>query len=563
MIMSLSNKTISDSVMAKSPPKPPARLTPKEMSAGIARLQKRREEVERVDPLSVTDQNNTPTLNGLEAAVDEALVRTFGADTLDYQRYKSAAGFDRGPYNYAYKVPPQQFQASVARSKDSSLALLAQAIRSLKEQLEEHAAAHPQGRGPEAPQQGASNSRPMTDGELRHNLLAHFYRLRRSNGEYVPVDDMIIPVTGTGSVTLEAIGNVCRQLGEAGLIEWTGYIGQGRTIGRARITGSGVDVIERETSPNNETRFPSSNASTPRPSPVHDAPLPDAALTEIREAVSTVKIKLPALTLSNSARSEITADIGQIEIETERPTPRKPFLKISLESLRYNLAKAAGAAAGGFVATHTAILAKHFGLYRYMNHIAPLPSSAPLISALVVTAGNHAQTRFREFFAANIRNRHTRRAYAQAVREFLAWCERADVASIADVRPLHVAAYVEQLSRERSAPTVKQRLAAIRHLFDWLVDRPNHASEPGFVGARPVAQREARQDARARSVRSARVARQHRRDDADRASRPRPDRPHGLFVRPHRRGGRDEGRGRLCAEPTPLGSPARERRQAP
>jgi integrase/recombinase XerC len=88
---------------------------------------------------------------------------------------------------------------------------------------------------------------------------------------------------------------------------------------------------------------------------------------------------------------------------------------------------------------------------------------------MLATAGEHAQTRFLEFFAANIRNRNTRRAYAQATREFLAWCESAGVASVADVRPLHVAAYVEQLGRERSAPTVKQRLAAIRHLFDWLV----------------------------------------------------------------------------------------------
>ena len=88
---------------------------------------------------------------------------------------------------------------------------------------------------------------------------------------------------------------------------------------------------------------------------------------------------------------------------------------------------------------------------------------------IVIAAGEHAQTRFWEFFAANIRNRNTRRAYAQATREFLAWCENVGVASIADVKPLHVAAYIEQLSRKRSAPTVKQRLAAIRHLFDWLV----------------------------------------------------------------------------------------------
>jgi hypothetical protein len=320
-------------VLAKPPPKHPARLTPEQMAAGIARLGKRREEVERIDPPSVTDQYNTPELDALEAALDEALVRTFGADTLDYQRYKSAAEFNRGPYNYAYKVPPQQFQASIARSKDSSLALLAQAIRALQEQLEEHPAAHPQRQGSAVPQQGGSSPRPITDGDLRHKLLAHFYRLRHSNGGYVPVDDMIIPVTGTGSVTLEAIGNVCRQLGEASLIEWTGYIGQGRTIGNARITGRGVDEIERANSPNNEIRFSSASAPAPNPPPpAPDAELSDAALTDIRKVVSTIKTELPALTLSNSARSEITADIGQIEIETERPTPRKPFMKIYLES---------------------------------------------------------------------------------------------------------------------------------------------------------------------------------------------------------------------------------------
>jgi site-specific recombinase XerD len=89
--------------------------------------------------------------------------------------------------------------------------------------------------------------------------------------------------------------------------------------------------------------------------------------------------------------------------------------------------------------------------------------------ALVAAVGSNAELRFMEFFSANIRNPHTRRAYAQATREFLAWCETAGVFSIAGVLPMHVAAYVEQLARDRSAPTAKQRLAAIRHLFDWLV----------------------------------------------------------------------------------------------
>jgi site-specific recombinase XerC len=38
-----------------------------------------------------------------------------------------------------------------------------------------------------------------------------------------------------------------------------------------------------------------------------------------------------------------------------------------------------------------------------------------------------------------------------------------------EVQPLHVAAWIELRTRTLSAPTVKQHLAAIRHLFDWLV----------------------------------------------------------------------------------------------
>ena len=53
--------------------------------------------------------------------------------------------------------------------------------------------------------------------------------------------------------------------------------------------------------------------------------------------------------------------------------------------------------------------------------------------------------------------------------EFLAWCESKGVSSLAAVQPLHVAGWIEMQGREVSAPTVKQQLAAIRHLFDWLV----------------------------------------------------------------------------------------------
>ena len=42
--------------------------------------------------------------------------------------------------------------------------------------------------------------------------------------------------------------------------------------------------------------------------------------------------------------------------------------------------------------------------------------------------------------------------------------------SIAAVQPVHVATWIEVATRELAAPSVKQRLAALRHLFDWLVN---------------------------------------------------------------------------------------------
>jgi hypothetical protein len=42
---------------------------------------------------------------------------------------------------------------------------------------------------------------------------------------------------------------------------------------------------------------------------------------------------------------------------------------------------------------------------------------------IAAAAGEHARVRFLEFFAANIRNPHTRRAYDRAVAAFLAWCD--------------------------------------------------------------------------------------------------------------------------------------------
>jgi integrase/recombinase XerD len=88
------------------------------------------------------------------------------------------------------------------------------------------------------------------------------------------------------------------------------------------------------------------------------------------------------------------------------------------------------------------------------------------LPATIARAGEQAAWRFVEFFAANIRNRNTRAAYAHAVTEFLDWCEKRGI-ELAQIRPVVVAAYIEQ--HPGAAPTVKQHLAAIRMLFDYLV----------------------------------------------------------------------------------------------
>src|SRR5437763_16615439 len=82
-------------------------------------------------------------------------------------------------------------------------------------------------------------------------------------------------------------------------------------------------------------------------------------------------------------------------------------------------------------------------------------------------AGERAGWRFIEFFTANIRNRNTRAAYAHAVTEFFRWCESRGLRELEQIRPVVIAAYIEQ--HRAATPTVKQHLAAIRMLFDWLV----------------------------------------------------------------------------------------------
>ena len=97
----------------------------------------------------------------------------------------------------------------------------------------------------------------------------------------------------------------------------------------------------------------------------------------------------------------------------------------------------------------------------HIGSIASLPS--------IFTARPEARTRLRDFFSSHIRNPNTRRAYREAVRQFSAFCAENGIGDLAQVEPIHVAAFVETQLKLHSKPTVKLRLAALRMLFDWMV----------------------------------------------------------------------------------------------
>lgn len=90
------------------------------------------------------------------------------------------------------------------------------------------------------------------------------------------------------------------------------------------------------------------------------------------------------------------------------------------------------------------------------------------VQGLIANEGTHASWRYIDFFTANIRNPNTRRAYVRACETFLAWCEQRG-RTLATIRPFDVSTYIEGLTLTHSAATVKQQLAAIRMLFDWLI----------------------------------------------------------------------------------------------
>src|SRR5271166_1777116 len=84
----------------------------------------------------------------------------------------------------------------------------------------------------------------MTDAELRGKLLKVFYDRRHNASGWVPTSD--IDTSGGEFVGRQVIDGICGQLADVGLIQWKPHTGvqEGFVIGMAKITATGIDVID-------------------------------------------------------------------------------------------------------------------------------------------------------------------------------------------------------------------------------------------------------------------------------------------------------------------------------
>jgi hypothetical protein len=91
-----------------------------------------------------------------------------------------------------------------------------------------------------------------------------------------------------------------------------------------------------------------------------------------------------------------------------------------------------------------------------------------LLPAVIADQGDKAAERFFTFFTDTIPNANTRAAYYRNALRFFAWTHAKGL-SLPAIKSYHVSAYLADLAAGHATPTVKQHLASLRMLFDWLI----------------------------------------------------------------------------------------------
>ena len=141
------------------------------------------------------------------------------------------------------------------------------------------------------------------------------------------------------------------------------------------------------------------------------------------------------------------------------------------------------------------------------------------VPAVIAGAGDHAARRFLEFFAATIRNKNTRMAYYRAACHFFAWVEQHEIGELADIEPIHVAAYIRGAADDGRQADRQAAPGRDPHAVRLAGRRPGPRRQPGARGARAQACRQARQDAGAHRGPGPAAARERRGREEDQIAR--------------------------------------------
>jgi hypothetical protein len=215
---------------------------------------------------------------------------------------------------------------------------------------------------------------------------------------------------------------------------------------------------------------------------------PAEELLRLRDELSEKEVVVRALEarLNEAPRLEKQAEETQQEVEDATRALRQDRRERSAVANQASRAIRGRSDAGVQVVVFwgVAMSAGRSDLPMVLEHgapgTAPTLRSSLVVPAMIAEAGHRAAKRFLDFFAASIENDNTRLAYYRAACSFFAWLEEHGIGELTDIEPFHVAAYLKALkvsnASDRAAkectasrPTVKQHLAAIRMLFDWLV----------------------------------------------------------------------------------------------
>lgn len=133
--------------MARKPPaspmRYPAKLSADQMQSGIVKLERRIDELTKLDVNNIKDGDD-PAVAGLGAAIENTLSAVFGPGSHEYVRLVNCTALDQTDYNFSILgygsrggPSPAQIREGIGRGRDHAIVLLRQAVKSLREQLED------------------------------------------------------------------------------------------------------------------------------------------------------------------------------------------------------------------------------------------------------------------------------------------------------------------------------------------------------------------------------------------------------------------------------------------